>query len=152
MVLPQPAPAPFSHQSTGNIINSSMGSLFWRSLPAYPCPKVRPLFPLPRFEHTPHHLPIPQRPPTRPRLLPRHRYRCRRHPMLTGQDSLSKLCRQSHGRARSSLLSSPSHGSTSIIGKPVKAVASAAPTSSAVALKKPKTTCGQFAYVTQAVW
>ena len=57
MVLPQPAPAPFSHQSTGNIINSSTGSLFRRSFPAYPCPKVRPLFPLPRFEHTPHHPP-----------------------------------------------------------------------------------------------
>jgi hypothetical protein len=31
MVLPQPAPAPFSHQSTGNNINSSTGS----SIPAF---------------------------------------------------------------------------------------------------------------------
>jgi hypothetical protein len=106
MVLPQPAPAPFSHQSTGNnILTQVRVPLFRRSLPAYPCPKMRPLFPVPRFEHTPHHPPIPQRLPTRPRLLPRHRYRRRRRPMLTGQDSLSKLCRQI--RARSSLLSSP---------------------------------------------
>ena len=43
------------------------------------------------------------------------------------------------------------HGST-VLGKPVKAVASVAPTSSAVAPKKPKTARGQFAYATRAVW
>jgi hypothetical protein len=56
--------------------------------PAYRCRKTPPLFPVHRSEHTPHRLPIPQRPPTRPRPLPRHRFRRKRRPMLTGQDSL----------------------------------------------------------------
>ena len=75
---------------------------FLRSLPVYPCPKMRPLFPVRRFEHTPHPHPIPQKLPTRPRPLPRLRFRRKRRPMLTGRDS-SRLYRQI--RARSRLLS-----------------------------------------------
>ena len=45
-----------------------------------------------------------------------------------------------------------SHGSTSILEKPAQAVMSAALTLLAVAPKKPKTACGQFAYTIQAVW
>ena len=45
-----------------------------------------------------------------------------------------------------------SHGSRPILVKPTKAVASVSPASSAVALKKPKTSHGQFAYATRAVW
>ena len=70
--------------------------LFPLSLPVHRCPKMRPLFPVPRSEHTPHHPPIPQKPHTRPRLLPRHRFRRKRCPMLT-------LARSSH------LTSPPSH-------------------------------------------
>jgi hypothetical protein len=44
------------------------------------------------------------------------------------------------------------HRSTSILGKPAKAVISAALTLSAVAPKKPKTAHGQFAYAMQAIW
>jgi hypothetical protein len=44
------------------------------------------------------------------------------------------------------------HGTLSSLAKPAKAVASTAPTSSAVASQKPKTAHGQFAYATRAVW
>jgi hypothetical protein len=57
--------------------------------------------------------------------------------------------------ADSSLVEVPviphSHGLTFILVKPTKAVASAVPTSSAVAPKKPKSMRGQFAYATRAV-
>jgi hypothetical protein len=73
--------------------------LFLRSLLTFHCSKMRPLFPVRQSEHTPHLPPIPQRPPTRPRPLPRHRYRRRRRPMLTGQDS-SSLYRQIRVQSR----------------------------------------------------
>jgi hypothetical protein len=44
------------------------------------------------------------------------------------------------------------HGSVPMLVKPAKAVASAAPTSSAVATQKPKASHGQFAFATRAVW
>jgi hypothetical protein len=63
--------------------------------------------------------------------------------MLTGRDLYRQI------RARTRLLSSPTASDQSLLGNPVKAVASATP--SAVAPKMPKTGCGQFAYATRTV-
>jgi hypothetical protein len=64
MVLPQPAPAAFSHQNTGNNINSSTGS----SIPAFasrvPLSKDAPVIPSPRNSN------IPLITPRYPRGLP----------------------------------------------------------------------------------
>jgi hypothetical protein len=100
MILSQPAPAPFSHQSTGNNINSSTGSAFSSRVPLS---KDVPIIPSPSVRTYPSSPPIPQRPPTRLRPLPRHWFCRKRRPMLTGRDS-SRLYRQI--RARSRLLSS----------------------------------------------
>ncbi|KAI0282484.1 hypothetical protein BGY98DRAFT_954300 [Russula aff. rugulosa BPL654] len=148
-VLPQPTPAPFSHQSTGNNINSSTGS----SIPAFasrvPLSKDAPVIPSPSIRT------YPSSPPDTPEAS---------HSASTSPASSvsPQTPPDAHGAgfvklvsADSSPVEAPviphSHGST-MLGKPVKAVASAAPTSSAVAPKKPKTARGQFAYATRAVW
>jgi hypothetical protein len=68
MVLP---PHPSPHQSTGNNKNSSTGS----SIPAFasrvPLSKDAHVIPSPSIRAYPSSLPIPLRPPTRPRRLPR---------------------------------------------------------------------------------
>jgi hypothetical protein len=148
-VLPQPTSAPFSHQSTGNNINSSMGS----SIPAFashvPLFKDAPVIPSPSIRT------YPSSPPDTPEAS---------HSASTSPASSvsPQTPPNAHGAgfvklvsADSSPVEAPviphSHGST-MLGKPAKAVASAAPTSSAVAPKKPKTARGQFAYATRAVW
>ena len=148
-VLPQPTSAPFSHQSTGNNINSSTGS----SIPAFashvPLSKDAPVIPSPSIRT------YPSSPPDTPEAS---------HSASTSPASSvsPQTPPNAHGAgfvklvsADSSPVEAPviphSHGST-MLGKPVKAVASAAPTSSAVAPKKPKTVRGQFAYATRAVW
>ncbi|KAF8491604.1 hypothetical protein F5888DRAFT_1864917 [Russula emetica] len=136
MVLPQPAPAPFSHQSTGNNINPSMGS---SSIPAFascvPLSKDAPVIPSPSIRTSRY-----------PRGLP------------LGLD-LSRVIgftarRSQVVSADSSPVEGPviphSHGSNSTLVKPAKAVASAALTSLAVAPKKPKSACGQFVYAMRA--
>ncbi|KAF8503238.1 hypothetical protein F5888DRAFT_1861367 [Russula emetica] len=136
MVFPQPAPAPFSHQSTGNNINPSMGS---SSIPVFascvPLSKDAPVIPSPSIRTSRY-----------PRGLP------------LGLD-LSRVIgftarRSQVVSADSSPVEGPviphSHGSNSTLVKPAKAVASAALTSLAVAPKKPKSACGQFVYATRA--
>ena len=68
-------------------------------------------------------------------------------------DMLRRMRDRLSTRGRSQCPSqSRSHGSPSSLAKPAKAVASTAPTSSAVTSQKPKTTHGQFASAMQAVW
>jgi len=150
MVLPQPAPAPFSHQTTGNNVNSSTGS----SIPAFsyraPLSKDAPVIPSPSVRA------YPSSPPDTPEAS---------HSASTSPASSvsPQTPPDAHGpgfvkvvSADSSPVEAPviphSHSHGSMLGKPAKAVASAAPTSSAVAPKKPKTGRGQFAYATRAVW
>jgi len=151
MVLPQPAPAPFSHQSTGNNINSSTGS----SIPAFasrvPLSKDAPVIPSPAIRTY----------PSSPLDTPEASHSASTSPASSVSPQTPP---DAHGpgfgvkvmSADSSPVEPPviphGHGSTSIIGKPTKAVASAALTSSAVAPKKSKATRGQFAYATRAVW
>jgi len=150
MVLPQPAPAPFSHQSTGNNINSSTGS----SIPAFascvPLSKDAPVIPSPSMRT------YPSSPPDTPEAS--HSASTSPAPSVSPQTPPD-----AHGQGFAKVVSADSspvgapviphgHGSTSILGKPAKAVASAALTSSAVAPKKPKTARGQFAYAMRAVW
>jgi hypothetical protein len=144
-VLPQPTPAPFSHQSTGKKnINSSTGS----SIPAFasrvPLSKDAPVIPSSSIRT------YPSSPPDTPEAS---------HSASTSPASSvsPQMPSDAHGAgfvklvsivsADSNLVEAPviphSHGST-VLGKPVKAVASAAPTSSAVAPRKPKTARGQF--------
>lgn len=153
MVLPQPAPAPFSHQSTGNNINSSTGS----SIPAFTSrghlSKDAPVIPSPAIRT------YPSSPPDTPEAShsasasPTSSVSPQTPPDAHGPGFAVKVM-----SADSSPLEGPviphshSHGSTSMLGKPAKAVASAALTSSAVAPKKAKTARGQFAYATRAVW
>jgi hypothetical protein len=150
MVLPQPAPAPFSHQSTGNNINSSTGG----SIPAFasrvPLSKDAPVIPSPSIRT------YPSSPPDTPEAS---------HSASTSPASSvsPQTPPDAHGQgfvkfvsADSSPVEAPviphGHGSTSNLVKPAKAVASAVPTSSAVAPKKSKTARNQFAYATRAVW
>ncbi|KAF8496733.1 hypothetical protein F5888DRAFT_361422 [Russula emetica] len=150
MVLTQPAPAPFSHQSTGNNINSSTGS----SIPAFtsrvPLSKDAPVIPSPSIPA------YPSSPPDTPEVS---------HSASTSPASSvsPQTPPDAHGpgfakvvSADSSPVGAPviphSHGSNSTLIKPAKAVASAALTSSAVAPKKPKTARGQFAFATRSVW
>jgi hypothetical protein len=131
----------------GNNINSSTGSSipafasrvpFSKDAPVIPSPSIRTSPPdTPEASHSTSTSPASSVPPQTP-------------PDAHGQGFAKVVS------ADSSLVGAPviphSHGSTSILGKPSKAVASAALTSSAVASKKPKTARGQFAYATQAVW
>jgi hypothetical protein len=79
-VLPQPVPAPFAHQSTGNV-NTNPGSSMPAFAPVPLRPRRPPLFPTPRSENTHRRPSIPQRHhpiPLQP--LPRHRFRRKRRP------------------------------------------------------------------------
>jgi hypothetical protein len=137
------------YQSTGNNINSSTGS----SIPAFasrvPLSKDAPVILSPSIRT------YPSSPPNTPEAS---------HSASTSPASsvLPQTPPDAHGvgfvklvSADSSPVEAPviphSHGST-MLGKPAKAVASAAPISSAVAPKKPKTARGQFAYAMRAVW
>jgi hypothetical protein len=128
---PNPAAGPF-HCLCPSLYAAATIRLFLLSLPAYPLFKDTPVIPS---------LSI-QRPPTQPRSLSRHQFHRKHCLMPMGQDS--------------SPVKAPviphNHGSTFILGKPAKAVASAALILSAIAPKKPKTTLGQFGYATWAVW
>jgi hypothetical protein len=53
MVLPQPAPAPFSHQSAGNNINSSTGSFILAFASRAPLSKDAPVIPSPAIRTYP---------------------------------------------------------------------------------------------------
>ncbi|KAF8500503.1 hypothetical protein F5888DRAFT_1881058 [Russula emetica] len=136
MVLPQPAPAPFSHQSTGNNINPSMGS---SSIPAFascvPLSKDAPVIPSPsiRTSRYPRGLPLCLD------LSCIIGFTARRSQVVSADSSPVKGPVIPH-----------SHGSNSTLVKPANAVASAALTSLAVAPKKPKSACGQFVYATRA--
>jgi hypothetical protein len=145
-VLPQPVPAPFTHQSTGNV-NSSMPAF----APRVPLPKDAPVIPSPSVP--PYH----SSPPDTPEASP--------HSASTSPASSvsPQTPPDAHGSGFVKVVSADSspveppviphgHGSGPILVKPTKAVVSAPPTSSAVALKKPKTAHGQFAYATRAVW
>jgi len=128
MVLPQPAPAPFSHQSLGNNINSSTGS----SIPAFvspvPLSKDAPVIPSPPIRTCPS-------PPRYPEAS---------HSASTSPASSvsPQTPPDAHGPAFVKVVSidlsqveAPviphNHGSTSILAKPAKAVVSAVLTSSA---------------------
>lgn len=145
-VLPQPVPAPFTHQSTGNV-NSSMPAF----APRVPLPKDAPVIPSPSVP--PYH----SSPPDTPEASP--------HSASTSPASSvsPQTPPDAHGSGFVKVVSADSspveppviphgHGSGPILVKPTKAVVSVPPTSSAVALKKPKTAHGQFAYATRAVW
>jgi len=145
-VLPQPVPAPFTHQSTGNV-NSSMPAF----APRVPLPKEAPVIPSPSVP--PYH----SSPPDTPEASP--------HSASTSPASSvsPQTPPDAHGSGFVKVVSADSspveppviphgHGSGPILVKPTKAVASVPPTSSAVALKKPKTVHRQFAYTMQAVW
>jgi len=150
MVLPQPAPAPFTHQSSSNV-NSSSGSAISAFTPRVPLPKDAPVIPSPSIPN-----PTYPSPPDTPEAS---------HSASTSPASSvsPQTPPDAHGpgfvkvvSADSSPVEAPviphGHGSVPMLVKPAKAVASAAPTSSAVATQKPKASHGQFAYATRAVW
>jgi hypothetical protein len=151
VVLPQPAPAPFTHQSTSHLNSSST------SIPSFaprvPLPKDAPVVPSPSIPT------YPSSPPDTPEVShsastsPASSVSPQTPPDAHGPGFACKVV-----SADSSPFEAPviphghGHGSGSSHVKPAKAVASAAPTSSAVAPQKPKTAHGQFAYATRAVW
>jgi hypothetical protein len=127
---PNPAAGPF-HCLCPSLYAAATIRLFLLLLPAYPLSKDTLVI---------LSLSI-QGPPTRPRSLLCHRFCCKCRLMPTGQDS---------SPIKASVIPH-NHGSTSILGKPAKAVTSAALISSAIAPKKPKITLGQFGYMMRAV-
>ncbi|KAI0295709.1 hypothetical protein BC826DRAFT_1007205, partial [Russula brevipes] len=72
MVLPQPAPAPITHQSASHI-NSNTGSSIPAFAPRASPPQDGPVIPSPLIPAYPSSPPTPQRPHTRSRPLPHHR-------------------------------------------------------------------------------
>jgi hypothetical protein len=143
---PQPVLAPFTHQSTGNI-NSSMPAF----APRVPLPKDAPVIPSPSVP--PYHSSPPDTLEASPHLAstsPMSSVLLQMPPDVHGSGFIKVVS------ADSSPVEPPviphGHGSGLILVKPTKAVASVPPTSSAVALKKPKTVHRQFAYTMRAVW
>jgi len=149
MVLPQPAPAPFTHQSSSSATSGS-GSAMPLLAPRVPMPKDAPVIPSPSIPS------YPSSPPDTPGAS---------HSASTSPASSvsPQTPPDAHGpgfvkvvSADSSPIQAPviphGHPSVSALSKPTKAVASTAPTLSAVATQKPKSAHGQFAFATRAVW
>jgi len=149
-VLPQPAPAPFTHQSSTGNINSSTGTSIPAFAPRVPLPKDAPVIPSPSIRTY----------PSSPLDTPEASHSVSTSPASSVSPQTPP---DAHGpgfvkvvSADSSPVEAPviphNHGSGAILVKPAKAVMSAAPASSGIAPKKPKTAHGQFAYATRAVW
>lgn len=145
-VLPQPAPAPFGHQSSANA-----------SMPAFATrvalPKDAPVIPspsIPVYRSSP-----PDTPETSPHSAstsPASSVSPQTPPDAHGSGFIKVVSASSSPVGAPVIPHGHSHGSGPILVKPSKAVASVPPASSAVAPKKPKTAHGQFAYATRAVW
>jgi len=147
VVLPQSAPAPFTHPNASNSSSSS-------SIPSFTTrvsvPKdAPPVVPSPAIAY-------PSSPPDTPEAS---------HSVSTSPASSvsPQTPPDAHGpgfikvvSAEASPVEAPviphGHGPTSMPAKSAKTVASATIASSAVLPQKPKTAHGQFAYATRAVW
>ncbi|KAH9961122.1 hypothetical protein BC827DRAFT_1260608 [Russula dissimulans] len=145
VVLPQPAPAPFTHQSSS--VNSSTGSLIPSFAPRAPLPKDVPVIPSPSIPT------YPSSPPDTPEAS--HSVSTSPASSVSPQTPLDV-----HGQGFVKVVSADSspveapvipHGHGTVI-KPGKATMAAPLASSAVPSQKSKTTHGQFAYATRAVW
>jgi Cyclin, N-terminal domain len=150
MVLPQSAPAPFAHPSASSNVNSSSSC----SIPSFTTrvslPKdAPPVVPSPA-------IPYPSSPPDTPEAS---------HSVSTSPASSvsPQTPPDAHApgfikvaSANSSPVEAPviphGHGPISMPLKPAKTVQSIANAPSAVPSQKPKTSHGQFAYATRAVW
>ncbi|KAI9508822.1 hypothetical protein F5148DRAFT_979263 [Russula earlei] len=148
VVLPQPAPAPFTHQSASNV--NSTGSTIPSFTPRVPLPKDAPVIPSPSIPT------YPSSPPDTPDAS---------HSASTSPASSAspQTPPDAHGTGFVKVVSADSspvqgpviphgHGPAPMLVKPAKAIASAPAALSAVPSQKPKTAHGQFAYATRAVW